>query len=67
MSWGPNSSELAHLCNYVPLVAQLILPHEISLLKLHLPQDGHVWINPDPQQRRVSTAEPRGDRAKKTW
>lgn len=50
----------AHLCNHVPLIAQLILPHEVGLLKLHLPQDGHVWVDPDPQQRRVSTAEGTG-------
>lgn len=48
---------LAHLCNYIPLIAQLILPHEVSLLKLHLPQNGHVGVNPDPEERRVSTAD----------
>lgn len=51
-----------HLGNYIPLVAQLILPHEVSLLKLHLPQNGHVWVNPNPQKRRVGTADVMGDK-----
>lgn len=58
---GPRVFAPAHLCNHVPLIAQLVLPHEVRLLKLHLPQDGHVWVDPDPQQRRVSTAEGTGD------
>lgn len=52
----------AHLSNYIPLIAQLILPHEVSLLKLHFPQNGHVRVNPDPEKRRVSTAEVTGDK-----
>lgn len=48
---------LADLCDYIPLVAQLELPHEVRLLKLHLPQNGHVWVDPDPEERRVGAAE----------
>lgn len=51
----------AHLCNHVPLVAQLILPHEVGLLKLHFPEDGHVRVDADPEQRRVGTAEGAGE------
>ena len=46
----------AHLCDHIPLIAQLVLPHEVRLLELHLPQNGHVWIDPDPEERGVSTA-----------
>lgn len=55
--WTTALLSIAHLCNYIPLIAQLILPHEVSLLKLHLPQNGHVWVNPDPEERRVSTVD----------
>lgn len=50
----------ADLCDHIPLISELILPHEVSLLKLHLPQDGHVRVNADPQERRVGTAMERG-------
>lgn len=60
--WRTALFSLAHLCNYIPLIAQLILPHEVSLFKLHLPQNGHVWVNPDPEERRVSTADITGDK-----
>lgn len=53
---------LSHLCYYIPLIAQLILPHEVRLLKLHFPQNRHVWVDPDPQERRVSTAYTTGDK-----
>lgn len=46
----------AHLSDNIPLVAELILPHEVGLFKLHLSQDRHVGVDPDPQQRGVSTA-----------
>lgn len=46
----------AHLSDNIPLVAQLILPHKVGLFKLHLPQDGHVGVDADPQERGVSTA-----------
>ena len=60
--WRTALFSLAHLCNYISLIAQLILPHEVSLFKLHLPQNGHVWVNPDPEKRRVSTADIIGDK-----
>lgn len=49
--------KLTHLCHYIPLKAQLVLPHEVRLLKLYLPQNGHVWVDTDPQERRVGTAK----------
>lgn len=42
------------LSNNISLIAELILPHKISLLKLHLPQDGHIWVYPYPQQKGIS-------------
>lgn len=48
--------QCAHLSDNIPLIAQLILPHEVGLFKLHLSQDGHVGVDPDPQERGVSTA-----------
>lgn len=46
----------AHLSDNIPLVAELVLPHKVGLFKLHLPQDGHVGVDADPQQRGVGTA-----------
>lgn len=46
----------AHLSDNIPLVAELILPHEVGLFKLHLSQNGHVGVDADPQKRGVSTA-----------
>ena len=47
----------AYLCHHIPLEAELVLPHEVRLLKLHLPEDRHVGVDADPQERRVGTAE----------
>ena len=43
------------LCHNIPLIAELILPHKIRLLKFYFPQYRHVWVYPYPQQRRIST------------
>lgn len=59
--WSEPARPSAHLCNHVSLVAELILPHEVGLLKLHFPEDGHVRVDADPEQRRVGTAEGAGE------
>ena len=56
-----SAGTLSYLCNHIPLIAQLILPHKVCLFKLHFPQNGHVRVNSDPEERRVSTAEKRND------
>lgn len=48
--------QCAYLSDNIPLIAELILPHEVGLFKLHLPKDGHVGVDPDPQERGVSAA-----------
>ena len=41
------------LRHHVPLVAELVLPHEVRLLRVRPPQHRHVRVDPDPQQRGV--------------
>lgn len=50
------------LCHHISLIAQLVLPHEIRLLKFHLPQHRHIRIYSYPEQGGISTKADRNNR-----